>query len=121
MQQMIYKVDFSQATRHLALVSLWIPVRGEQQITLVFPVWTPGSYMLREYTRNIESITPHAHADKEMPSTHVIDTTRQGKNRWHLSAPENCQWVRVDYQVYCRENSVRTNWVERDYGFLTGA
>lgn len=119
--QTTYVVDFSQASRHLALVTLWIPMRGQSEITLIFPVWTPGSYMLREYTRNIESLRPHAHTDRSQPGEHIVDLTRHGKNRWHIRPPEHCAWVRVDYQVYCRENSVRTNWIERDYGFLTGA
>lgn len=117
----IYLVDFSQATRHLASVSLWIPTRDAAQLTLVFPVWTPGSYMVREYTKNIESLKTIGLDEHHQPLKHIIDITRQGKNRWVFTVDQRCPWLRIDYQVYCRENSVRTNWVERDYGFLTGA
>ncbi len=115
------QVDFAQATRHLALITLDIPTRGERLLTLVFPVWTPGSYMVREYTRNVESMRVLAHADVASQAGSSLETSRQGKNRWQIAVPEDCDWLRVEYQLYCRENSVRTNWVERDYGYLTGA
>jgi predicted metalloprotease with PDZ domain len=117
----IYAVDFSQATRHLACITLWIPVRDADHLTLVFPVWTPGSYMVREYTKNIEAIefSGQTTSGERIPA--VLDVVRQGKNRWRLNPVQACDWIRVDYRLYCRENSVRTNWIERDYGFLTGA
>ena len=42
------------------------------------------------------------------------------KHRWMIHTQES-QWVCVQYRLYAREMSVRTNWVERDFGFITGA
>ncbi|MEZ6138551.1 MAG: PDZ domain-containing protein [Pirellulaceae bacterium] len=119
-----YSVDFSQAARHLALVQLQLPTGELPELTLVFPVWTPGSYMIREYTRNLESIRIRACSDLaglvDQPVSELVPT-RQGKNRWQIRIPRGCRSIRVEYEIYCRENTVRTNWIERDYGFLTGA
>jgi predicted metalloprotease with PDZ domain len=72
------------------------------------PVWTPGSYLIREYARNIEEVKgPGA----------VVKTA---KNRWRADtggAPR----IHVTYRVYCREMSVRTNWVEETFALLNGA
>ncbi len=118
--QLIYEVDFSEATRHLLTISLWIPRAQQDRLTIIFPVWTPGSYMIREYTRNIESLTATAHSDRLEPSLGALSAQRFEKNTWQIET-DSSAWVQVRYQLYCREMSVRTNWVERDFGFLTGA
>jgi predicted metalloprotease with PDZ domain len=118
--RMEFHIDFSDAERHLADVTLWIPVLQPQPIILAFPVWTPGSYMVREYSRNVESLKCFEQTVRTDEGQHEIQTRREGKNRW-IFASASFSWLRVEYRVYCRENTVRTNWVERDYGFLTGA
>ena len=124
--QLLYEVDFSEATRHLLSVSLWIPKQASNfsasanTIKIVFPVWTPGSYMIREYTRNVESLTATAHASLHERSFSSMVANRIGKNSWEIET-EPAAWIRVQYQLYCREMSVRTNWVEQDFGFITGA
>ncbi len=89
--------------------------QGTRQITISLPVWTPGSYLIREYARNIESISA-ADADS-LRSLAIVKTS---KNQWSIDCGQSTQ-VRVHYTLYCREASVRTNWVEEEYGFLTGA
>lgn len=117
---LVYEVDFSQASRHLLSIALWIPRTASNSVNLVFPVWTPGSYMVREYTRNIESLFATSHRSIDEPPLEDIASRRIGKNNWHFEV-EAADWIRVCYQLYCREMSVRTNWVEQDFGFITGA
>ncbi len=113
-----YQVNLLDAAKHLAQITLWIPLDGPNLTEIVFPVWTPGSYMLREYTRNIESI--RAEFIKPDKTAQAIELSREGKNRW-IARHDGAGLLRVDYQLYCRENTVRTNWLDVDYGFLTGA
>lgn len=117
--QLLYEVDFSEASHHLLSISLWIP-QSPVATKIVFPVWTPGSYMVREYTRNIESITATSHVALHEPAVDRLAPQRINKNSWRIEA-ESAAWIQVRYQLYCREMSVRTNWVEQDFGFLTGA
>lgn len=113
-----YQVNLLDAAKHLARITLWIPVEDQNVTEIVFPVWTPGSYMLREYTRNIESI--HAEFIKSDQTSEPIELIRDGKNRW-IAKHDLVGLLRVEYRLYCRENTVRTNWLDIDYGFLTGA
>ena len=77
--------------------------------------------MLREYTRNIESFTASLHTSVQQPILDKIFTAATiGKNAWLIDADESA-WIQVRYQLYCHEMSVRTNWVEKGFGFLTGA
>lgn len=112
---MQYSIHFNDAARHTIDIEMLVPTEGKSEVELMMPTWTPGSYLIREYARNIEEI--HA--------TQVSDGTPLGlekieKNRWLVQT--NAQpLIMVRYRLYCREMSVRTNWVEKDWALLTGA
>ena len=103
-----YTVSFPAPQTHYAVVEAEFPTGGQASIELFMPVWTPGSYLVREYARNIE--------DVKGPGA-VVKTR---KNRWRIDTG-GAATVRVTYRVYCREMSVRTNWVEDSFALLNGA
>lgn len=111
-----YSVTFAQADRHVVDVEAIIPAAGKETLELMMPVWTPGSYLVREYARNVETITASA-----VPSAEPLPLTKTAKNRWQIKLTGKPTSVRLRYRLYCREMSVRTNWVERDFGMLNGA
>ena len=51
-----YTLRFPKPQTHYLEVTAQIPA-GKSQVELYMPVWTPGSYMLREYSRNVEAFT----------------------------------------------------------------
>ena len=90
-----------------------MPTRGRAEIDLMMAVWTPGSYLVREYERNVEALTVSA-------GGRALPVTKSEKNRWHV-ATGGASAVEVKYRVYGREMSVRTNWIEADFALLNGA
>ncbi|MGB5771858.1 MAG: peptidase M61, partial [Crocosphaera sp.] len=48
-----YSVKMTQASLHLFEVSLHIENWTNTVLNLKMPVWTPGSYLVREYARHI--------------------------------------------------------------------
>ena len=110
-----YRLSFRQADTHRVDIELSIPTDGKEQIELMMPVWTPGSYLVREYARQVEQITAYNGLNQQ-----ELDIRKSDKNHW-LVACQSAEEVVVRYSLYCREMSVRTNWVERDFAFLTGA
>jgi len=108
-----YQVEFNEAAIHRAWISVSFATHGAKEIRLMMPVWTPGSYMVREYARQIESLQAF---DNQGP----IKTTKVDKNHWVVSC-ENTDKVTVIYGIYGREMGVRTNWIEPQFAFLTGA
>lgn len=46
----VYRVEIADAQAHLFRVTLTLPAPAEQQV-LSLPVWIPGSYMVREFSR----------------------------------------------------------------------
>lgn len=109
-----YRISFADAANHYINVDMTINDVSGDETTLMMPTWTPGSYLMREYARNIDGISAVNANDK--PLTLV----KESRNRWQLSGSANGKIV-VSYRLYCHEMSVRTNWVDADLAILTGA
>ena len=109
-----YTLRFPAPHTHYVEVALQIPTRGQGPFELRMAVWTPGSYLVREYSRHVEAV--QAQAAGEAP----LSIRKVSKNRWQVAAHESGP-VSVTYRVYCREMSVRTNWVDADFALLNGA
>ena len=108
-----YTVRFPAPHTHYVEVTAVVPTGGQPQVELMMAVWTPGSYMIREYSRNVEGVA--ARVDGRAVA---VEKTR--KNRWRIAAA-GARSVTVSYRLYAREMSVRTNWVEADFAMLNGA
>jgi len=109
-----YTVSFPEPQTHYIEVSAVVPTDGRSEVELMMAIWTPGSYLVREYARQVEAVTASGPDDRDLA---VI---KSDKNRWRImtgGAPS----VEVCYRVYAREMSVRTNWVEADFAMLNGA
>ena len=83
-------------------------------IELMMAVWTPGSYLIREYERHVEALTA---AD---PARAPLAVEKTRKNRWRV-ATNGASTVWVRYRVYAHEMSVRTNWVDDEFALINGA
>ncbi len=109
-----YTLSFPEPQTHYVDVEAVLPTGRQPQVEVMMPVWTPGSYLVREYARNVEDVAAKA-ADGR---TLTVSKTR--KNRWRVETG-GASSVTLTYRVYARELSVRTNWIDRQYAFLTGA
>ena len=99
-----YTVSFPDLRSHLIEVAATIPTDGERRVDLMMPVWTPGSYLVREYSRNVESMDARDDQGRTLP----LEKTR--KNRWRVSASGPS--IHLRYRVYAHEMSVRTDWAD---------
>lgn len=109
-----YTLRFPAPQTHYIEVEATYPTDGQASIELMMAVWTPGSYLVREYARHVEDMRVIAGG---AGNTSVEKTT---KNRWRV-ATGGAGRVTVRYRVYAREMSVRTNWVEADFAMVNGA
>lgn len=108
-----YEVDLADVKNHYIQVRMRAPATGETT-ELMLPAWTPGSYLMREYARNIDSLTAETVDGKPLS----IEKVR--KNRWQVNTKGLKEFI-VNYRLYCREASVRTNFVNHEYAVLNGA
>ncbi len=109
-----YVVRFPVPATHYATVEAAIPLSGDASTELFLPVWTPGSYLVREYARNLEDLTA------SVPGGGAVELEKTRKNRWRVAA-RGATSIVVRYRVYCRELTVRTNWVDENFALLNGA
>jgi predicted metalloprotease with PDZ domain len=82
-------------------------------LVVFMPVWTPGSYLVREYARHVESVRGFSDGAPFAP-------VKVRKNAWRLGRAGATQ-VSIRYEVYANELTVRTNHVDESHGFLNGA
>jgi len=108
-----YTVRFPAPQTNYLDVEAVVPTEGRPSIEMFMAVWTPGSYLIREYERNVESVAA-------MALGRALTVQKTAKNRWRIvtaGAPE----VTLTYRVFCHEMTVRTNWVEADFAMINGA
>ncbi|MEC9475578.1 MAG: PDZ domain-containing protein [Planctomycetota bacterium] len=108
-----YLISLDEAAQHRVIVEARMtPADGV--LKLWMPVWTPGSYKIRDYARHIEEIVATDAAGTVLP------IERPTKNSWVIQTSPGSE-VKVRYRLYARLLTVRTNFVEADSGFLNGA
>lgn len=109
-----YAVSFPAPQTHYVEVGATVPTSGRPHVELMMAVWTPGSYLVREFSRNVEGVTATG------PDGKTLVVEKSDKNRWRVSTG-GASNVTVRYRVYGHEMSVRTNWVEAGFALLNGA
>lgn len=111
--QLNYQLNLESSANRYVHITLEFEAE-EDETELMMAVWTPGSYLVREYARHIDSMTVTDQDGEAVP----YRKTR--KNRW-LVETNNVDTVKVSYRLYCNEESVRTNFVNHEYAVLNGA
>ena len=106
-----YSVEAANLNAHLFRITLTIPEPTAQQ-AVSLPVWIPGSYLVREFSKNLQNLS-----------------ARQGRREVAIVQQDKCSWqidckpgqaLTLSYEVYAFDNSVRTAWLDRRRGFFNG-
>lgn len=106
-----YRIELADLHAHLFRVALVIARPAAlQRVSL--PVWIPGSYMVREFSKHLQQLTARQ-------GSHKVAATQLDKNSWEVLANPAKPLV-VDYEVYAYDNSVRTAWLDATRGFFNG-
>jgi predicted metalloprotease with PDZ domain len=109
-----YMLRFPAPETHYVEVEADVPTGGAARIELMMAVWTPGSYLVREYSRQVEDVRAAA------PDGRSLATAKTAKNRWQVETG-GASHVLVRYRVYGREMTVRNDWIESRFAMLVGA
>lgn len=100
-----YRVDLVDRLHHIVRATLEVPddLLG-QQLRIVLPTWTPGSYVIRNYVHDVQDAWATAAGD---PVSLIPD----GHTAWLLEAPATGP-VEVTLEIYANDLTVRTNHVD---------
>lgn len=107
-----FQISFSQPQAHYVDVKMVINNINAKSTTIKMPVWAPGSYLVREFSKNVENLRVTNNNGK--PVTFIKTT----KNGWTVNT-SNQKSIEVNYKVYAFEVSVRTSFVDVDQAFLS--
>ena len=106
-----YRIVPIDPALHLFEVTLTIASPAAEGQVVLLPAWIPGSYMVREFARNITSIRAEASGRK-------LRLTKLDKHRWRAARCEGP--LTLSYQVYAWDLSVRAAHLDQTHGFFNG-
>ncbi|TYP88720.1 putative metalloprotease with PDZ domain [Sphingobacterium allocomposti] len=107
-----FTISFCEPQAHYVEIEMDISGFPSGNLDLKMPVWTPGSYLIREFARHIECLTAES-------DNNLLQTVKQNKNTWRVVNHEGS--AKISYRVYGFEASVRTNFINIDHAFLSPA
>lgn len=111
LQTLEFRIDATQpATRELRVCAM-ITSPEDGDVELFLPTWTPGSYLIREYSRHLSRVEAFE-AGTEQP----LPCLKVGKNRFRVEAPGDTR-IELRYRVYAHELSVRTADVDSCHAY----
>jgi predicted metalloprotease with PDZ domain len=115
---LVYSLSFSQPHTHLYEVTFRIGNITAPRIDLVMPTWTPGSYLQREFARNVQDFAARDDSGR------MLSWEKADKATWRVetgSTNGNPRSLSVSYRVYANELSVRTSHLDASHAYFNAA
>ncbi|QSX35837.1 M61 family metallopeptidase [Shewanella sedimentimangrovi] len=107
-----YQIDACDPKAHLFSVTLLLSQPAKNQ-RLTLPAWIPGSYMVRDFARNLIGLSAST-------AGHKVGITQLDKQTWQLDCNGTAP-VSIKYQVYAFDLSVRSAHLDMTHGFFNGS
>jgi predicted metalloprotease with PDZ domain len=99
---------------HLFEVEMEVPeLGGRAELDLQMPVWTPGSYLVREYARHLRTL------EARTPDGQARRVEKVDKATWRIDTSSTDRIV-VDYEIYAHSLGVREKHLDGTHGFYNG-
>jgi predicted metalloprotease with PDZ domain len=108
-----YSLKMPRPQNHYFQVEMQVEQVKQKTATVKLPVWAPGSYLVREFSRHLNQVKAYSLQGAALP---VIKKT---KNAWEIDLKGQTSFV-LKYEVYAFELSVRTSFLDETHGFVSG-
>jgi predicted metalloprotease with PDZ domain len=112
--KLTYHLSMPQPNSHYFAVKIDVQENTVAQQEFKLPVWTPGSYLVREFSKNLNQVRAIDAQGKE------LTVKKKAKNAWEVQCNGAASYT-VFYEVYAFELSVRTPFLDNTHGFVAGA
>ena len=111
-----FTVGMSRPHTHLFEIDIRIKHSGAapSEQSLVMPVWTPGSYLVREFERHVQDFSAKDASGKP------LKWEKMNKDTWRITTNGIAEW-HASYRVYANELSVRTSELNSSHAFWNNA
>jgi predicted metalloprotease with PDZ domain len=108
-----YTLKMAKPQNHYFQVEMRVDQFTQKTATVKLPVWAPGSYLVREFSKNINQVKAYS-----LTGTPLL-VTKKTKNAWEIELNGQKGFV-LNYEVYAFELSVRTSFLDETHGFVSG-
>jgi len=106
-----YQVSLQSPQAHLFQVTMSVPDTGSAELTLYMPAWIRGSYMIRDFAKNL--VTLEARSGGKSLVVKKLD-----KQNWSV---EPCDSVlTITYTIYAWDLSVRAAHLDTTHAYFNG-
>jgi predicted metalloprotease with PDZ domain len=112
--KLTYHLSMPQPNSHYFAVKIDVQENTAAVQEFKLPVWTPGSYLVREFSKNLNQVRAIDAQGKE------LTVKKKAKNAWEVRCNGATSYT-VFYEVYAFELSVRTPFLDNTHGFVAGA
>jgi predicted metalloprotease with PDZ domain len=112
--QLVYEISMPQPQTHLFEIKLTVCNWDGESLDLKMPVWTPGSYLVREYAKQLQDFA--AVTDRG----NRLATTKIAKHHWQIQANHHDK-ITISYRMFANELTVRTNHLDATHGYFNPA
>jgi predicted metalloprotease with PDZ domain len=108
-----YSLKMPRPQNHYFQVEMQVEQVKQKTATVKLPVWAPGSYLVREFSRHLNQVKAYSLQGAVLP------VTKKTKNAWEIDLKGQTSFV-LKYEVYAFELSVRTSFLDETHGFVSG-
>lgn len=112
-QKISYNLKMSRPQSHYFDVEMIVEGIASKSFEVKMPVWAPGSYLVREFSKNLNLVKAFDENGKE------LSVIKKEKNKW-IVEKGGSKKVSVKYEVYAFELSVRTSFLDLTHGYVSG-
>ncbi|MCO5259996.1 MAG: PDZ domain-containing protein [Crocinitomicaceae bacterium] len=112
-QTVHYELRMENPANHYFQVDMYLKDYKSKEIEVKLPVWAPGSYLVREFSKNINQVKAVDERGNE------LSVVKKTKNAWTINRGA-AKEVKVSYEVYAFELTVRTSFLDMTHGFVSG-
>ena len=107
-----YQIHVESTAQHLFNITLKINSRECETLHLRLPTWIPGSYMVRDFAKNIVKLALVSNGDSQ---ARLVQLDKQS---WQITGCGDK--TEITYQVYAYDLSVRCAFLDDQFGFANG-
>ncbi len=112
-EPILYRVEMSDPAGHLIRVSCRIPEPAAEGQRVALPAWIPGSYMIRDFARNIVAI-------RALSGGKAVALSREDKHTWHCAPTRGGAALEIQCEIYAWDLSVRAAHFDSSHCFFNG-
>ncbi len=105
-----YEISIPEPHTHYAVVKVSIDIQKPGEVIFKMPVWTPGSYLVREFEKSVEDFSAGSESK-------VLAWKKKDKNSWAVTCKKAGR-ISISYKVYAFEFSVRTSFIDQEQALI---